>query len=150
MTRGWTDLLRSLGESLVGVAGAEAAALKGDLRTSGRKFLIVVVLGATAAFLCFWIVGAAGFLLFQVLTIWLPAWGAATIVFAVLVILAGILAMVARQRFRSIEVPVDTVRRHFDDHVAWWESQILVKEGSGRERLPGEPSKDQTEIEGQS
>jgi len=150
MRRGWTDLLRSLGESLIGVAGAEAAALKGDLRASGRQLAIVVALAATAAFLCFWLVGAAGFVLFQVLTLWLPNWGAAAIVFAVCAILAIIVAMVTRQRLRAIELPVDTVRRHFDDHLAWWDSQVLVEKGQSRERLPEDPSRDQMGIADES
>lgn len=150
MRRGWTDLLRSLGESLIGVAGAEAAALKGDLRASGRQFAIVVALAATAALLCFWLVGAAWFVLFQVLTLWLPNWGAAAIVFAVGAILALLVAMVTRQRLRSIELPVDTVRRHFDDHLAWWDSQMFPEKGQSRERLPEDPSRDQKGIPDES
>ena len=138
MVGGWIDLLRSLGESLLGVAEAEATALKGDLRASGRQLLLVGVFAGAAAFLCFWVVGAAGFVLFQVLTIWLPRWGAAAIVLVMFLLLAGILALLARQKLRAIELPVDTVRRHYDDHRAWWQNQVLVEDGLEPDRLTEE------------
>jgi len=135
---GWIELLRSLGESLLGVAEAEAAALKGDLRASGKQLLLVCVLAGAAVFLFFWVVGAASFVLFQVLSIWLPRWGAAAIVLIVLLLLAGILTLLARQKLRAIEPPVDTVRRHYDDHRAWWQSQVLVDNGPEAEQLTEE------------
>ena len=138
MIGGWIELLRSLGESLLGVAEAEAAALKGDLRASGKQLLLVCVLAGAAAFLFFWVVGAASFVLFQVLSIWLPRWGAAAIVLVVLLLLAGILALLARQKLRAIELPVDTVRRHYDDHRAWWQRQVLVDNGLEVEQLTEE------------
>jgi len=149
MSRGWTELLRSLGDSLIGVAGAEAAALKGDLRASGRQLLVVLALAATAAFFFFWVTGAAGFVLFQVLTLWLPRWGAAAIVFAVLLLLALILALVTRQRVRAIELPVETVRRHIDDHVVWWQSEVVGEKGQSQDRLAADSSRNQTEIPGE-
>lgn len=150
MSRGWTELLRSLGDSLVGVAGAEAEALKGDLRDSGRQVVGVVVLAAVAAFFFFWVVGALGFVLFQILSLWLPRWGAAAIVLAIFLILASILALVARQRARSIELPVDTVRRRWDDHRDWWQSQVLVEEGANRSHLPESSRQDQKGPEGEA
>lgn len=146
MARGWSHLLRSLGESLIGVAGAEAAALKGDLRASGRQLAIVVALAVAAVFFFFWVVGAAGFVLFHVMTIWLPGWGAAAVVLAVFILLTGLLAMVTRQRIRAIELPVDTVRRHIDDHVTWWHREVLGETGHGPERLEDEISDNQAKI----
>ena len=150
MVGGWIDLLRSLGESLLGVAEAEAAALKGDLRASGRQLLIAGVLAGAAAFLFFWVVGAAGFVLFQVLRIWLPGWAAASIVLVLFLLLTGILVLLARQRFQAIEFPADTVRRRVDDHKAWWHSQVLVADGSSPERLPEESGRDSAESPGES
>jgi len=135
MARTWRDLLRSLGDSLLEVVEAEVAALKSDLGASGRRLQAALVLGGLAVFLLFWAVGAAGLVLFQVMTIWLPAWGAALVVFAVFFLLALILALVTRQRLRAIEPPVDTVRRRFDDHAAWWQSHVLVQEGPGPDSL---------------
>lgn len=128
MARGWKDLLRSLGDSLLEVAGAEAAALKGDLRSSGQQLSVAVAVGVSAAFFLFWWVGASGFVLFQVLAIWLPRWGAALIVATLFLVLALALALEARRRFRAIELPVDTVRRRIDDHVAWWQDQVLMED----------------------
>ena len=133
MSRGWTELLRSLGASLVGVAEAEAVALKGDLRSSSRQLAMAVALAAVAAFLLFWVVGAGAFVLFHVLRLWLPAWGAASIVLALFLLLAAVIAGVARQRFLAIEPPVETVRRHLDEHVSWWRSEVLVEEEAAQQ-----------------
>lgn len=137
MIRGWADLLRSLGESLAAVFGAEAAALKGDLRASGRRLFVAVMIGAAAAFLFFWSVGVGAFLLFQVLVLWLPQWGAAAIVLGVFLVAAGICTALARRRLGSIELPAETVRRRIDDHVAWWQQEVLH-----------EPTADQGQLEG--
>ena len=145
MVGGWIDLLRSLGESLLVVAEAEIASLKGDLRASGRQLLIVVVLAGGAAFLFFWGIGAAVFLLFQVLMIWLPGWGAALVVLILLLMVAGILTWLARRKLRAIELPVDTVRRRYDDHRAWWQSQVLVAGGPGRDQLVEESGREPAE-----
>jgi len=142
MSRGWIDLLRSVGDSLLGVAEAEAAALKGDLKSSGRQLAVVGALAGAAAFVFFWVVGAAGFVLFQVLTIWLPRWGAAAIVLIVFLGLAGTLAMLTRRKLQAIEWPGETVRRHVEDHRDWWQSQVLVESGADPERLTEEVAGD--------
>ena len=128
--------MRSLGESLLGVAGAELAAVKGDIRASARQVGIAALLALAAAFLFFWVVGGVGFVLFQVLTLWLPGWGAALIVLAIFLLVASILAWAARARLRAVEPPADTVRKRFDDHVAWWQGEVMGESARSPERLP--------------
>ena len=100
MTRGWSELLRSLGTSLVEVLGAEVDSLKSDLRSSGARLAMTVGLGLVAVMFFFWSVGALGFVLFQTLTLWLPRWGAALVILATYLALGAILALVWR-RFRQ-------------------------------------------------
>ena len=126
--RRWRDLIASLGESLIGVVEAEMMALKQDLRHTGRRFSTALAAAVAAAILAFWAVGATGFVTFQVLVLWLPGWGAALIVLGILLIGTVILGMVARQRLRDLEAPMDTVRRRIDDHKEWWQSHLLVQE----------------------
>ena len=128
MLRRWRDLLASLGASLVGVAEAEVTALKQDLRFTGRQFAVAIGLVVVAAILGFWVVGATCFVLYQVGILWLPGWAAALIVLGLLLVVVMILAGVARSRLRALEAPVDTVRRRVDDHVDWWQSNLLAPE----------------------
>ena len=125
MARGWSDLLRSLGQSVIEVVRAEATALREDLAESGRRVTVAGGLAAVAAFCLFWAVGAAGFAAHQILVSWLPGWAAALIVLAVFILLGLIFALLARRRLMAIEVPADTVRRRMEDHVAWWQGELL-------------------------
>ena len=125
-------LLRSLGEALLAVLEAEANALRTDLAESGRRFAVVLALAATAAFLLFWSIWAAGLALYQILSLWLPSWAAALILLAVLLLLASIFGGLARYRLGQIEPPVDTVRRRVDDHRNWWHEELLSDLDSGR------------------
>jgi len=145
MARGWKELLQSLGDSLLEVVGAEAAALTGDLRHSGRQLLSALVLGLSAAFMFFWVVGASGFVLFQVLTLWWPRWGAALAVMALFLLLACLLALMASRRFQAIDLPAETVRRRFDDHKAWWQDQVLMGPGQGENGPPEQMGKGEIE-----
>lgn len=140
MARQWKDLLLSLGESFLEVLGAEAEALKSDLRTSSRRLGVVAALALAAAFLFFWSVGAFGFLLFQVATLWLPGWGAALVVFGFYLLVGLILAAVTRSRWMAIEAPAETIRRRYEEHRTWWEGQLPTGEEIGEARsLPRSP-----------
>jgi Flp pilus assembly protein protease CpaA len=125
--RRWRDLVASLGESLIEVAEAEVASLKQDLRHTGRRFGMAIALAVVAAIMAFWVVGAAGFALFQVLLLWVPGWGASLIVLGSLLTLALILGGVARRRLRDLEAPIDTMRRHVEDHKDWWRNNLLPR-----------------------
>ena len=122
-------MLRSLGDSLIEVIGAEWTALTGDLRSSGRRFSLAVGLLALAAFLLFWAVGAAGFVLFEILILWVPGWAAALVVCGVFLVVGLTVGLVGRKRLRTLELPADTVRRRLDDHMEWWQSNLLGDEG---------------------
>lgn len=126
MLRRWRELLASLGESLLEVAEAEVTALKVDLRASGRDFGIAIGLLLAAAVLVFWVVGAVGWVLYQVALIWLPGWGAALIVLGVLVMVALVLIAAGKRRLSRLEAPVDTVRRRVEDHKEWWQNNLLA------------------------
>ena len=125
MTRRWSSLLRSLGESVAGVARAEAAALGADLKETGRRLAVSLGLTAIACFLAFWAVGALAFMVYQMLNLWLSDWAATLVVLAIFTILTLVFALLARRRWAAIEVPTQTVRRRFDDHVAWWHGELL-------------------------
>lgn len=126
--RRWRDLFASLGESLIDVAEAEVSALKQDLRHTGRRFSIAIAVAVAAAILAFWVVGATGFVMYQILVIWLPGWGAAAIVLGILLLVTLILGMIARQHLRDLEAPMDTVKRRVDNHLEWWQSNLLQPE----------------------
>lgn len=124
MARRWRDLLLSLGESFLGVLEAEAEALKSDLRASGRQASIALALGAAAIFILFWSVGAAGFVLYQVVALWMPGWGASLVVLGLFLLLGAVLLVLTRRRWSAIEGPAETIRRRYEDHVTWWEGQM--------------------------
>jgi hypothetical protein len=46
-----------------------------------------------------------------------------------------LLALIARRRLQAIEVPADTVRRRVEDHVAWWQDEVLHEGVTATERL---------------
>ena len=113
--RRWRDLFASLGESLLDVAEAEVSALQQDLRYTGRRFSTAIAVAVAAAILAFWAVGATGFLIFQVLLLWFPGWGAALIVLGILMTVTLILGctiwMPVRMRPLSCAIVPRPLRR---------------------------------------
>lgn len=123
--QGWIDLFRSLGESLVEVLRAETTSLQQDLKRSGRTLAVALgFLGATVM-LAFWVLGLLIFFLVAFLNIWLELWGAALIVLLAFLLTAGILAWLGVSRLKKVENPVDSVKRHVDDHLDWWQNGLL-------------------------
>jgi len=134
----WLDLIRGVGRALLEVFRAELDALAGDLRSSGRRLSGAVVQLAVAAFLLFWAVGVLAYATIELLALWLPRWGAAGVLLALLLLVALVLGWFARRRLRDLESPVRTVRRHLDEHVDWFQDQVLQleeREGDGEEEL---------------
>ena len=125
--QGWIDLFRSLGESLIEVVRAESSALQADLKTSGRHMGIALGLLGTAVLLLFWVLGLAIFCVIAVLSIWLELWAAALIVLVVFAIAMGVLAWLGVRRLQRVENPVDSVKRHVDDHLDWWQNGLLAQ-----------------------
>lgn len=123
----WIELFRTLGESLIEVVRAETSALQADLKTSGRHLGIALGLLGAAVLLLFWVLGLAIFCVIAVLSVWLPLWGAALIVLVVFAGVMGALAWLGMRRFRLVENPVDSVKRHVDDHLDWWQNGLLAQ-----------------------
>src|SRR5215210_412561 len=119
--QGWIDLFRSLGDALVEVVRAEVAALQDDLKRSGQHLGVALGLLGAAVLLSFWVLGLLVFLVITVLDIWLPLWAAALIVFVVFLAAMGVLAWLGIRRLKQVENPVDSFKRHIDDHLDWWQ-----------------------------
>jgi hypothetical protein len=124
--QGWIDLFRSLGESLVEVVRAEVAALQGDLKRSGRNLGVALAFLGGAVLLVFWVLGLLVFSMVAVLSIWLQLWAAALLVLALFLLLTGLLAWLGVSRLRHVENPVDSVKRHVDEHLDWWQNGLLA------------------------
>jgi hypothetical protein len=125
--QGWIDLFRSLGESLIEVVRAETSALQADLKTSGRHMGLALVFFGAAALLSFWVLGLFVFLLVTLIDIWLPLAAAAGIVFGIFLVAMLILGWLGWRRYRLVENPVDSVKRHVDDHLDWWQNGLLAQ-----------------------
>ena len=103
----WLDLLRHLGDAVLDLAAAEAAALAEDLRRGGRQAARVLVLLAIAA-----VLAVVAWALFTLALVWglataIGLWQAALVVGAVYAVIAIACAFTARRRFRSIEPPLE-------------------------------------------
>jgi len=125
--QGWIDLFRSLGESLVEVLRAEVAALQEDLKRSGRSFGVALALFGTAGLLVFWILGLLIFTAIVVLSVWLQMWAASLIVLALFIVVAGVLVWRGLAAWRRVENPIDSVKKHVDDHLDWWQTHLLAE-----------------------
>lgn len=125
--QGWIDLFRSLGESLIEVVRAETSALQADLKGSGRHMRAALAFFAAAALLSFWVLGLLIFLVVTLLAEWLPLWGAAGIVLLVFLAVLAALSVLGLRRLKLVENPVDSVKRHVDDHLDWWQNGLLAQ-----------------------
>lgn len=125
--QGWIELFRTLGESLIEVVRAETSALQADLKTSGRHMGVALGLLGAAVLVLFWVLGLLIFFLIALLSTWLQLWAAALIVLVVFAGVMGFLAWLGIRRFRLVENPVDSVKRHVDDHLDWWQNGLLAQ-----------------------
>lgn len=122
---GWIDMFRSLGESLLEVVRAELQTLQEDLTRSGRHLGVALAFIGVALILCFWIVGLLIALLIALLYIWLELWAATGIVLLLFLAPVIYLGLRAKREFKKVENPVETFRRHADDHLDWWQNNLL-------------------------
>ncbi|MGB3564361.1 MAG: phage holin family protein [Thermoanaerobaculia bacterium] len=129
---GWLGLLRSLGQAGTDLLRSEIDALGSDLADSGASLARAVGLFVAAAFVIFWAVGALGYFSIELLALWLPRWGAALIVFVLLLVVVWILWLLAKSKLREVERPTETVRRRVTDHLDWWQDRVL--DGTSGER----------------
>jgi uncharacterized membrane protein YqjE len=121
----WIELLQSLREAFIGVMQAEVRSLRVDFELSKRHLGRALGLSAVAIFVVFWVIGVMVLLLIQVAGIWLPAWAASLVVLVFLAILAMGLFAGAKSNFERIEAPKAMIRRHVQEHMDWWEDEIL-------------------------
>lgn len=138
---GWIDMFRSLGESLLEVLRAELSTLQEDLTRSGRHLGVALGLFGVALIILFWLLGLLITLAIAVLCIWLQVWAAVLIVLLVFTAGAAWLGWLGWKRIKQVENPVETVRRHVDDHLDWWQNNLLREsqplDVSPAARIPG-------------
>ena len=122
---GWGALLARVAGASAELLGAEARGLHGELSRSAKRVGRLAALAGLAFGVAFWGIGVLLTAAVTAAAIWLPLWGAALSVAAVLFVIAGILAAVLRSRWRQLDGPIATVGQRFDDHLAWWQSEVM-------------------------
>ncbi len=120
-----------MGGALLEVLRAEAAVLGEDLGRTGRELLKVALLACVALAVLFWTVGAATLALVELLALWLPRWGATLAVVGLFVAAIALLGLLAWLRLRRLEIPTETLRRRVDEHLDWWQLNVLHPEEPG-------------------
>lgn len=123
--REWSELLRSLGGAFGDVVAAELGALRDDFARDGKNAGIGAGLVLAACALGAWSLGVVTALAIAVLAIWLPVWASIGIVLLVILIVMVVLLLVARNRFRRLEGPTNTVQRRWEDLRRWWNERVL-------------------------
>lgn len=146
MLERWRDLFGAVGESFLDLLWAEIEELESDLGRSGRLLLRALVALVVAGVLGFYASAAAGVLLVVLLNHVWPLWAAVLAVTLGLLLLAGIAAAVGTRWLRRLESPVSTVRRRVDDHLQWWQQELLRGEGAAQ----GGEAKDEAPTAGES
>ena len=122
---GWIQMFRGLGESLIEVLRAEVATLQDDFNRSGRNLGQALAFFGLALILAFWIVGLLIFVFVALLSVWLQLWAAALIVLTLFILGAGLLGWIGWRHMKKVENPMQTVRRRVDDHLDWWQNNLL-------------------------
>jgi hypothetical protein len=146
MASTWTDLFRALGDAFSLLMTSEVEALRDDLAASRRKFVNALVLASFAVFVFFWGIGAATIAVFEGFSTVFPRWLAALFVLLLLLLIGAILWRVAMNRFRSIDSPLATAQRRLEDHLEWWQNDILAQDSQSTQSsdFPGGLESDQT------
>ncbi len=121
----WIALFQSLRDAFVGVMEAEVQSLRLDFELTKRHIGQAIGFAVLAVFVCFWVIGVFVLLLVQVAGIWLPNWAASLVVLAFLSLCGMGLVAAARERLRRIEAPKAMIRRHVQEHMDWWEEEVL-------------------------
>jgi hypothetical protein len=123
--REWLELFRKLGDAFLELIGAEIEALAADFQRGGRTAARAALLIGIA-----FVSGALAWSLFTVALVWglsmvMRGWLAALLVGAVYAVVAIVLAVSARRRWREVEAPLDTVRRRWRDQNTWFRERLL-------------------------
>ena len=121
----WRETARSIGAALLEVLAAEAGELGRDLAQSGRALRGGLILFGLAAGLAFWTIGLGLWVAVELLTLSLPAYGAALVVFGAGLLSCLILVWLGRRRLRRAEMPIQVVKRRGREHADWWRQNVL-------------------------
>jgi hypothetical protein len=132
---GWQALLGDIGRSTVDLLHAEVTGAREELSELLRRSIGVAIVLLVALTIAFWALGAAATAAVAGLAVWLPLWGAALVLFAVLAVAAVAFGLVARSRFRRLEGPGTIVRRRVESHLEFWRDEVLG--GAGSEAADG-------------
>lgn len=127
MRQRWSEIFRALGSSVLGLLKAELEALERDLARSGKNAAWGVGLFAAAGAFAFWTLGVGTYFVIQLLAVWLPLWGAALAVTLLLAAVGGALAWAGLKKLERFENPLGTARRRLDDHIEWWQGELLER-----------------------
>jgi hypothetical protein len=144
MRQSWSETFRALGAAVLALFKAEIEALERELARSGKNLALGLGLFAAAAALAFWTLGVATYFVIQLLAVWLPLWAASLVVTLLLAAVTGGLVFAGVKKLERFENPLTTARRRLDDHIDWWQSDLLdpapqrrVPRGRGERRVGG-------------
>jgi hypothetical protein len=148
MRQSWSETFRALGAAVLGLLKAEIEALERELARSGKSLALGLGFFAAAAALAFWTLGVATYFAVQLLAVWLPLWAASLVVTGVFAAATGALAFAGLKKLERFENPLSTARRRLDDHIDWWQNDLLAPapprrvSGGRREHRAGVPEDD--------
>jgi uncharacterized membrane protein YqjE len=119
------ELLKRLSEQLSALARQEVELAKAELAVKARALARVGGLFGAAALLALCALGAFAALLILALNEAIPAWAAALVVTVVMAGLAGLLALIGKQRLQEAEAPVprETIESTKED-IKWAKTQL--------------------------
>ncbi|HSL85232.1 MAG TPA: phage holin family protein [Thermoanaerobaculia bacterium] len=135
MRQSWSETFRALGAAVLALFKAEIEALERELARSGKNLALGLAFFAAAAAVAFWTLGVATYFVIQLLAVWLPLWAASLIVTALFAAVAGGLAFAGAKKLERFENPLATARRRLDDHMDWWQNDLLSP--APPRRVPG-------------
>lgn len=136
MRQSWSETFRALGAAVLALFKAEIEALERELARSGKNLALGLGFFAAAAALAFWTLGVATYFVIQLLAVWLPLWAASLIVTALFAAVTGGLVFAGMKKLERFENPLTTARQRLDDHIDWWQSDLLSP--APPRRVPGE------------
>lgn len=135
MRQSWSETFRALGAAVLALFKAEIEALERELARSGKTLALGLGLLAAAAALAFWTLGVATYFVIQLLAVWLPLWAASLVVTLLLAAVTGGLVFAGVKKLERFENPLTTARRRLDDHIDWWQNDLL--DPAQPRRVPG-------------
>ena len=121
----WLELLGRLGRALLDLLSAELTAFADDLRGTGRDLFRSLILLACAAGLALLSGSLLTLALVWALSQVMASWQAALVVAVAYGLAAVGLGLAARRRLSDLEMPIDTLIRHWDDQRDWFQDRVF-------------------------